>query len=177
MKERTVFMKRLDGIDYYLFTPSLFALYDYCYAPEDVPPYSRRPVHRIRMMRELYRSNYRVVYMKVGGRPVGHFVVGRGGSRIAMSTPEDIVIGPVWTVPSERNRGYASRGIGFILRHAGFAYLNAYEYIKETNAASIRTVEKNGFLLAAKCAEHGILRTVREDGNGDVLVYRYRAGE
>lgn len=173
--ERCVFLKRYNGIDFYLFTPSLFTPYDDCYPGEDEPPYSRRAVHRVRMMREWYKSKYRVVYMKVGSKTVGHFVVGRGGSRIAMSTPADIVIGPVWTIPSERNKGYASRGIDFVLHYAGFVYANAYEYIKETNTPSIRTVEKNGFILAARCREFGILRTIKEDENGDVLVFRYQA--
>lgn len=175
MKKNPVYLNSLAGIDYYLFTPSVFRLYDDCYSGDDAPPYLRRVIHRVRMIRERVKSKYRVVYMRVENKPVGHLVVGRGGTRIAMSTKADIVIGPVWTVPSERGRGYASKGIGFILHHAGIEYDNAYEYIAETNAASIRTVEKNGFSLAARCSEYGLLRTLRENETGDQLVYRYKA--
>lgn len=175
MKKKIVFLKSVDGIDFYIFKPTFLRLYANCYSMEEMPPYTYRALHRARMVREYLKSRYRVVYMKVGDKTIGHFVVGRGGTRIVMSNPEDIVIGPVWIVPSERNKGYASTGIGFILHQAGFEYINAYEYIHEKNTASIRTVENNGFVLAAKCKRHGMLRSIREDENGDLLVYRYNS--
>ena len=177
MKDRKVFLKSVGGIDYYEFTPSLLKLYDKCYSGEDVPPYFSRIIHRVRMAREIYKSDYRVIYMKVEYKTVGHLVVGRGGSRIAMSTSEDIVIGPVWTVPSERGKGYASAGIGFVLHELGREYANAFEYINEKNAASIRTVEKNGFSYVARCGEFGLMRKIREDEKGDLLVFRYASGK
>lgn len=177
MKHQKRFLERRDGIDYYCFKPSLFRLYDKVYTRQEAPPYFRRLIHHIRMMRELIRSDYRVIYLVVGGNTIGHLVVGRGGTRVAMSSQEDIVIGPVWTIPSQRNQGYASKGIHFALHNAEFQYVNAYEYIKQSNRASIRTVEKNGFVLVARCAEHGLMRTLREDQKGDQLVYRYATGD
>ncbi len=174
MKERCVFLKSENRIDYYLFTPSLFKQYDNCYSKLDKPPYFRRAVHRVRMMREHFKSKYRIIYLKVCDKTVGHLVVGRGGSRIGMSTPEDIVIGPIWIVPSEREKGYASAGIGFILHSSGYEYDSAYEYINEKNSPSIRTVEKNGFSLIARCREFGVFRILKEDEDGDLLVYRYK---
>lgn len=176
-KEKREFVGSQDGLDFRIFKPSLFRLYDSVYAAEDEPPYFHRLVHRLRMMRELLKAGYRVVYFSMDGGCVGHLVVGRGGTRIAMSTPEDIVIGPVWIVPSRRNRGYASKAIHFVLHSGLFPYVNAYEFISQSNTASIRTVEKNGFVLAARCSEHGLMRTLREDASGRQLIYRYRASK
>ncbi len=174
MKDRCVFLKESDGIEYYLFTPSVVKLYDRCYEKQDRPPYYRRAVHKVRMVRECLRSKYRVVYMRSEGKTVGHLVVGRGGTRIAVSTADDIVIGPIWVIPSERGKGLATAGISFVLHELGEDYENAYEYIKEDNAASIKTVVHNDFELVERCSEFGLMRVLRKDADGDLLVYRYK---
>lgn len=137
-------------------------------------PYFSRLVHRIRMIREIVKSKYQVVYMMKDKRVIGHLVVGRGRSRIEMSTKDDIVIGPIWVVPKCRSFGYASQGINFILNEMKISYDFAYEYIEKDNAPSIRTVQKNSFDFVAECDEFGIFKTIRPSKDGHLNVYRIK---
>lgn len=168
------FLCEKDDIVYCLYKPNIFRLYANCYTKEELPPYCSRLIHKIRMTRELLFAHYVVIYLRRGQKTIGHLVVSRGGTRIAMSRREDIVIGPIWIVPSERGKGVATRAIYQILHSLGFRYECAYEYIERDNEASVRTVEKNGFALIAQCSQFGPLKTIRESGGGQLLVYRYR---
>lgn len=158
------FLEEIDGIRYYSFKPTIKHIYYPCYEGDETPPYFTRAVHKVRMIRELYKSQYQVIYMVRNNAFVGHLVVGRGGSRIAMSTKDDIVIGPIWVVPSQRSNGYASRGIDFVLHNLDVDYNYAYEYIENTNIPSIRTVQKNGFEFFDACSEYGLFRVIRPRG-------------
>ena len=168
------FLKEEDEISFYSYKPSFVNVYYPCYKAEDVPPYFSRKIHKIRMLRELYKSKYQVIYMMKNDSVVGHLVVGRGGSRIAMSTKNDIVIGPIWVIPSQRSHGYASKGIHFILHEMGLDYEYAYEYIEKVNTPSIRTVQKNGFEFIDRCDEYGLFKTIRPCVDGHLNVYRIK---
>lgn len=170
--EKLHFLKEIDGIHYYSYKPSLFCLYYDCYKGVEIPPYFSRMVHKIRMTRELLKNKYQVIYMIKENKVLGHLVVARGGSRIEMSKKDDIVIGPVWVIPSERSYGYASNGIHFILDEMGIDYNFAYEFIEKDNKPSIRTVEKNGFEFVADCNEYGLFKVIRPCINGHLKVYR-----
>lgn len=171
------YIDELEGIKFYCFTPSLFKIYYPCYKKEECPTYFKRPIHILRMIREIYKSNYKVVYMFENEKVIGHLVVGRGGSRIAESTKNDIVIGPIWVVPNKRCNGYASLGIRFILEKMNLDYQYAYEYIERTNIASIRTVEKNGFDFVSECKEFGVFKVIKPYANGNLNVYRIKKTE
>ena len=168
------FLKEVNGISFYSYKPSFGNIYYPCYKSEDVPPYFSRKIHKLRMLRELYKSKYQVIYMMRNDAVVGHLVVGRGGSRIAMSTKKDIVIGPIWVVPGQRSLGYASRGIHFVLHEMGIDYDYAYEYIENVNVPSIRTVQKNGFEFVDSCGEYGLFKTIRPCVGGHLNVYRIK---
>ena len=173
-------LKRLGewvGVEFLQYQPGIFRLYAPVYGSEERPYYYSRIIHRIRMIRELFFAHYVVVYMRKAGEIVGHLVVSRGGTRIAASTPEDIVLGPIWIVPSQRGQGLASTGIHAVLHELGFSYRYAFEFIEEENIASIRTVEKNGYRLIERCREFGCLKTLRPAANGKYLLYRYDRSE
>lgn len=167
-----IFLKKIDDVDFYAFKPSMFRLYFNCYSADERPPYFSRIVHKVRMSRELFKSHYSIVYMKINDKVIGHVVVGRGGSRIEMSTMNDIVIGPIWIIPEERAKGYGSKGIRFILDHLDINYEYAYEYIEKENKPSLRTVEKNGFEIVAECNEYGLFKKIRPCINGHIIVVR-----
>lgn len=172
--KKCAFICEKDGIGYFLYKPNIFRIYAKCYSRDEKPPYFSRVIHHIRMIRELLFAHYVVIYLKKEDHIVGHLVVGRGGTRIAMSNKNDIVIGPIWIVPSERGNGIASKAIYHVLHSLGFDYVYAYEYIDRSNIASIRTVEKNGFEFVSNCTECGVMRTIKESDFGSTLVYRYR---
>ena len=167
------YLKTIDGIEYYRFSPSLFKQYEACYSPEETPHYWKRPIHRVRMLIEYLKTNYNVIYMQSDGVTVGHLVVARGGLRLVVSTAADIVIGPIWVPPRCRNRGYASKGIAAVLHGLDIPYRHAYEFIDVNNAPSIATVQKNGFSLCFWAKEVGPLKRVVESEGGTWLVFRY----
>lgn len=153
-----LFLKEIDDLRYYSFHPSICRIYYPCYKGNEIPPYFTRLVHRIRMIRELYKSQYQVIYMVKNHAVIGHLVVGRGGSRLAMSTKHDIVIGPIWVVPSQRSNGYASKGINFILHNLGVDYDYAYEYIEKLNSPLSERFKKTALSLSVSVENMGCLK-------------------
>lgn len=168
------FINEKNEIQFYSYKPSLIDIYYPCYEKDEVPHYFSRLIHRFRMVREIVKSHYQVVYMIKDNKVIGHLVVGRGGSRIEMSTPKDIVIGPIWVVPKQRSFGYASQGIKFVLNDMDIDYEYAYEYIEKDNTPSIRTVEKNGFDFVGECNEYGLFKMIRPCKGGHLNVYRIK---
>lgn len=167
------YLKTVDGLDYYRFTPSLFKQYEACYSAEERPPYWKRPIHRIRMMIEHLSSRYFVIYVQKDGRPVGHHVVARGGGRLPVSTKEDLVIGPTWIVPSQRAHGYGGQSYGAVLRDLDLPFRYAYSFIDVDNAPSIAMVKKNGCVPIFRAKEYGLLKRIRETEGGNFLIFRY----
>lgn len=166
------YLKQIDNIKFYLYKPTLRKIYYACYENDEIPPYFSRFIHKLRMFRELYKSKYQVVYMEKDNKIIGHLVFGKGGSRVAMSSTDDIVIGPIWIIPSARSKGYGSIGIDFILNKMGLNYQYAYEYIDKDNIPSIRAVEKNGFTFVGDCNEFGIFKIIKPYRGGTIKVYR-----
>lgn len=168
-----ILLGKFEGIDFYRYSPTLFQPYFVDYPAQEQPPYASRPVHKIRMMLEYLRGGYQVIYMARGNRILGHIVVARGGRRLKISTPEDIVIGPIFVSPALRGQGIGTIGIRTVLKKLGLQYRCAYEFIAAENTASIRTVEKNGYVLAGRVKESGFLRNLVESEDGNLLVYRF----
>ena len=167
------FLKQLDDIEYYSYVPTLLRPYENCYPVGQEPNYWKRPVHRIRMFLEYFKTRYQVIYMRTGNETLGHLVVARGGFRLAVSTKEDIVIGPVWVAPQCRNLGLATKGISAVLHGLDITFRYAYEFIDKGNLPSIATVRKNGFSCLFQAEESGLLKIVREADHGRYLVFRY----
>lgn len=163
----------LNGIDFFLYMPSIFSLYANVYSESERPLYVKRIIHKIRMALQLFMGGYKVYYMSVGGTIVGHLVVTPGGGRVAQSSKNDIVIGPIWVAPSHRKKGYASKGIAAVLHGLNLQYISAFEFIAPTNTPSIRSAENNGFVIQGKAKESGFLRRISLDENGEWLLYKY----
>lgn len=173
--KRMSFLGKFEGLEFYRYSPALFSPYYTDYPQQDHPPYERRVVHQIRMMLEYLRGGYSVFYIACQGVILGHLVVARGGRRLAVSTPEDIVIGPVFVSPSQRGNGLGTTGIRVVLEELGLKYRYAYEFIKHDNIASIRTVEKNGYVFVERARERGLMKNMITSPNGDYVIYRYEA--
>ncbi len=171
--KRMHFVGKYDNIDFYEYSPSLFQAYFTDYPKKDHPHYEDRLVHKIRMMTEYLRGGYHVFYMVSDDRVLGHIVVANGGRRLKLSGKDDIVVGPVFISPSVRGKGIGTRGIRVILNELNLEYNYAYEFIADDNIASIRTVEKNGYIFVGRVKESGFIRNLVECADGPYLVYRY----
>lgn len=173
MKCKMKLIKTIDGIDYYFFKPTVFKQYADCYEGNEMPHYFSRPVHRIRMTLLKIQGNYRIYYMYSGNKALGHIVVSNGGNRIQMSNKNDIVLGPIWICPAGRGNGLGTKGIDAVLNCLEDNYQYAYEYIEDDNIASIKTVEKNGYRFIGKAKEYGLLKEIRLNDSGNLMLYKY----
>lgn len=167
------FLGQYAGMDFYEYSPSLLHPYFTDYPKEGHPHYEGHVAHKIRMMIEYLRGGYRVYYMVLDGEVAGHIVVAEGGRRLKVSTERDIVLGPVFTSPSMRGRGIGTAGIRVVLNDLGLEYDSAYEFILNSNLASIRTVEKNGYVLVGHARESGPMKNMISCDDGNYSVYRY----
>lgn len=164
-----------EGIEFYRYSPTLFQPYFADYPVQDHPPYETHVAHRVRMMLEYLRGGYSVIYMAKNGKVLGHLVVARGGRRLKISSQEDIVIGPIFVSPDLRGKGIGTIGIRAVLKEIGLQYRYAYEFIKDDNTASIRTVEKSGYVFVERAKESGPMKNIVVSQYGDYLIYRYKA--
>lgn len=161
-----------NGIDIYMFKPSVFSLYWYGYDEIDQPDYWKQKNHRLRMLKLLFVNKYRVVYGIKDGVVVGHMVVSRNKNEFEGATKRDIVVGPKWTAPSCRGLGYGTIILKSVLDDELFDFEDAYEMISSVNYPSIRVAEKCGYqkVSNARRAKHG---KVKYDDGGSWCVYRY----
>lgn len=166
---------QLEGIDFYKYSPTLFQPYYMDYPKKEHPPYANRMIHKVRMMLEYLRGGYQVIYMVRNHKILGHIVVARGGRRLKVSTSDDIVLGPIFVTPDCRGEGIGSFGIRVVLKEIGLQYRYAFEFIKYDNIASIRTVEKNGYIPLGRVKEVGLLKNLVPASDGDFVVYRFEA--
>lgn len=166
------FIKEIDGIGYYLFKPTFGHWYF-----KDYPNYKKHSLsHGLRMMLEYLEGGYSIYYMIQTGKDniAGYVTVAKGGRRLRCSTKQDIVLGPIYIDPELRGKGIGTRGIFAVLHHLDIQYENAYEYIQPTNTASIRTVEKNGYIKIGSGSSKGLLRRIDNDGSQEFFIYQYR---
>ncbi len=136
------------------------------------------PMHFIRRMRfvleYLRKGKYKVYYLKVKGRMVGHCVITPGGRRLKCSGRHDIVIGPYYIKESERGKGYGKEIMLLSLDYCSIDYKNAYCWIDKTNTPSIKAAESCGF---KKIAELNVVKPFRKlviVENGEDNIYKYR---
>ena len=172
--KRVNYINNVEDIDYFCFCPTILKLYDNCYERVNEPNYVHRIIHKIRMIIQQLMGGYKVYYMYIDKKVVGHLVVAPGGSRLPQSSRKDIVIGPIWISPDQRGKGLGTKGIAAVLNNLNIPYEYAYEYIATDNIASIRSVEKNNFELLGFAKETGLLRKISLSENGESLNYRKR---
>lgn len=171
--KRMFYLGEYGKLDFYRYKPSLTRPYFSDYPKAAHPPYEKRWVHKIRMMTEYLRGGYDVFYIVRDNDVLGHIVVAPGGRRVKLSKKDDIVVGPIYISPSERGKGVGTAAIRVVLDELGLKYSYAYEFIAADNVASLRTAEKNGYILVGRAKERGVMKNLVESPNGDYLIYRY----
>ena len=163
------FLTSENEIDFYKFKPSLFKHYFMDFPKDQWPNYFSTVRHHLRMMVELIRAGYEVIYLCNSSDIV---VVSKGGGKIKCSSVDDIIIGPIWTCPKYRSKRYASLGINMIINKLGYKFNYAWEFIDINNTPSIRTVEKNNFEKVGFGRETKIFSDIILADTGTVYIYR-----
>lgn len=152
---------------FYEYDPTPFSLL-YCHFEKMTFP------RRIRLLMEYFaKGKYKVFYLAVNGRLVGHCVVAYGNRRLKCSSEEDIVLGPYFVDPEYRGSGYAKDIVRMTLNHGGLEYRYAYDYINKTNVPSIKTTLFCGFEKCGELDIEGPLHKLVIKQDGEYNIYRY----
>jgi len=151
--KRLKLIKQDQGMEYYVYTPTFFHP-----VLESVEKISLKK--RLRYMRNyLRKERFVVYYLKDGGELVSMCAVTPGGKglKTKFATPHDIILGPSYTIPKFRNKGYSKALLKFILaNHPDYTY--AYGIIANGNLSSIHASKACGFELYQEMRLVGIFR-------------------
>jgi RimJ/RimL family protein N-acetyltransferase len=90
---------------------------------------------------------YGLLVIRQGGRVVHRSVITPGYPRFPFMAKEDIQVGDTWTDPAVRGRGLATIALENIVRTPRYRNRSCWYIVETDNTASIRVVEKAGFML------------------------------
>ena len=132
-----------------------------------------RFVRRIRFLKAyLGVGHYKVYYLAVNGKLVGHCVIEPGGRRLTCSTEKDIVIGPYYIVPQYRGKGYSKVLVNLSIKYCSYQFQYVFDWVNKDNISSIRTSKACGFEEWAQLNVTHILRRLVLVKTGDNIVFR-----
>ena len=135
-----------DGMDYYMYKPSLLHMYYDDSKQAQWPSHQNALSHKLHLLIYLLFGEYRILYMLRGDDVVSYVVFSRGGRVVIRGTSkEDIYTIFVWTYPEYRRRGYGEKLVSELLHGAGVRYRNSYKTIVSDNIPSIKTAQANGY--------------------------------
>ena len=66
-------------------------------------------------------------------------------NKYAFMNQKDVMVNPYWTVPEERNKGFAKRLLRTILSDSKESWTRCYAVVANDNSSSIRCLEAVGF--------------------------------
>lgn len=101
-------------------------------------------MHRLRLFSN---GEYRVLVVDHDGRPVHRSGLYPRYARFPFMAREDVQVGDVWTDPAHRSRGLASFALQELVGATAGRGRRVWYVVEASNAPSIRTVEKSGFVL------------------------------
>ena len=143
---RMQFVNTLDGLDLYIYKPSLFNLYYEDGNKNDRPAHRSRITHLFHMWFYLLRGGYRILYLLDGEKIAAYLVYTQSGNSVVEgSTREDIYTIFITTYPAYRKKGYATLLVRELLHGIGLKYKVSYKTIDDDNIGSIRAAENNGY--------------------------------
>jgi RimJ/RimL family protein N-acetyltransferase len=161
-----------DGIDYYLFKPSLFRLY-YDNRKDDVA-HRHSFTHRMHMIAYLFGGGYKVLYLSQNDEIVSYIVFAKCKDWIVKgANKDDYYTVFLWTYPKFRKNGYATKMVEYMLHKTGIQFKNFYKIIAKDNFSSIHVAEKSGFVMIGEANTIGKLHTVVQAEKGNRLLFKY----
>jgi len=167
MEKNLKFIKKIDGFDYYEYTPKVTKLF---YKHNE----NMTLLKKIRFMLDYIRG-FKVYYMFSEQNMVGYCMVARGGSyRLEFTSKEDVVLGPAYIAEEKRGQGLNSVLCENILNKFNLNYRYAYSYIRKNNLSSIKSFEKVGFALLYSAKISRFTRAIKLTSNNEGMFFIYR---
>jgi RimJ/RimL family protein N-acetyltransferase len=91
---------------------------------------------------------YAIVAIRRGGKLVHRSVIAPPYFRFPFMAAADIQVGDTWTDPAERGKGLAAIALACIIKMPSPCERTCWYVVEHGNGASIRVVEKAGFIFA-----------------------------
>ena len=178
--KRMKLVKRENGINYYLFKPSLFSLYydDKDFKHEKEPPHRFTLSHKLHMMWYIMaiREGYSILYLEKNGEIISYIIFIKANNRIIRNCEKnDYYTIFLWTYPEHRGKGMATLMSRAMLQDLQLDYNHFYKTISKNNISSIRVAEKCGFQSESDCLKTGLFHTIQRVRVGTQRLYSYSA--
>ena len=173
-------IKSENGINYYLFKPSLFSLY---YNDKGCK-HAVEPPHRFSLMHKLHmlwyvaaiQGGYTILYLEQYGEIISYIIFTKANNKIIDNCKKnDYYTIFLWTYPEHRGKGLATLMAKTMLDELHINYNRFYKTINKDNYASIRVAEKSGFSAEGECVKLGLLHTIHKTNHGKQFLYSYSA--
>ena len=173
-------VKSENGINYYLFKPSLFSLYynDENCKHKDEPPHRFSLSHKLHMLWYMMtiREGYSIVYLEQNGEILSYIIFVKANDKILKNCGKnDYYTIFLWTYPEHRGKGIATLMSRTMLEDLQLNYKHFYKTINKDNISSIRVAEKCGFHIESDCVKTRWLHTIHRVCEGTQLLYSYSA--
>lgn len=156
---RMKFVKSENGLDYYIFTPTLFR--QYFNKSEEWTPHRKSIAHKIHMFLYYMRGGYKILYMLDGDNIVAYLVYARCGKTVVENTTrEDIFTVFVTTHPNYRHNGYATKIVYELLHGINLKYSKSFKTISDSNIGSLKSALKNGYQVIFPIKKSKTFKTI-----------------
>ena len=177
--KRMKLVKSENGMNYYLFKPSLFSLYyDDKTKHKEEPPHRFSLSHKLHMMWYLttIRGGYSILYLEQNGEILSYIIFVKANNRIIRNCEKnDYYTIFLWTYPEHRGKGIATLMSRTMLHDLKLNYNHFYKTISKNNISSIRVAEKCGFRAESDCVKTRWLHTIERVDEGQQYLYVYSA--
>ena len=131
---------------------------------------------RIRCILEFF-VGYSVYYIKINEKWAGYCVISNGRNpRYSFATDKDIIFGRYFIDEEFRGDGLAVRMLREILDNSGLIYDKAFAYLRCTNIASKKSIERLGGKRIKRFDIRGFTRKLYDSDNGEFVLYCYTLG-
>jgi len=170
------FVKCEDGINYYLFRPSIFSLYynDRTCKHENEPSHRYSITHKLHMLLYILTTSggYKILYLEKNGEILSYIIFVKANKRIVRNCEEnDYYTIFLWTYPEHRGKGLATLMSKTMLNDLELDYNHFYKTISKDNVSSMRVAEKCGFSIKCDSLKTKLLHTIQQVNEGDQYLY------
>lgn len=171
-------VKSENGINYYLFKPTMFSLYynDKKFKHKEEPPHRFSLSHKLHMMWYMMavQGEYSILYLEKNGEILSYIIFVKVNNKVIKNCEKnDYYTVFLWTYPEHRGKGIATLMSKVMLQDLELNYNHFYKTINKNNISSIRVAEKCGFKIESDCVKTRWLHTIQRVQNGTQYLYTY----
>lgn len=171
--KRLKYVKSEDGMDYYIFTPTLFR--QYFNKSENWTVHRSSFTHKLHMFLYYIRGGYNILYMFDGENIAAYIIYARCGKTVIKNTcRNDIFTVFVTTHPDYRKKGLATKIVYEMLHGIGLKYKASYKTISDSNTGSVKAAFKNGYSELYPAKKSGLFKTISQSDSGNWRLYIYK---